>query len=296
GDEVITTPVTFIATTEAITRVGATPVFVDIDPDDYCMDVNQVEARITERTKAILPVHLFGHPADMDGLRALCNKHSLLMVEDCAQAIGATWKGEPAGSLSEAGTFSFFPSKNLGGYGDGGMVVTSDEDLADHLRFLRVHGSPDKTRYTMEGQNSRLDELQAAMLRVKLAHLETWNALRREHALYYCRGFAYLAREGRIELPTEKPGAKSVYHLFIVRVDDRDGLHAHLNARGISSAVYYRIPMHLQPVYETLGFPAGSFPQAERVCSRFLALPLYPELTTEQLDRVLGAVSEFLSA
>ncbi|MDR6225546.1 DegT/DnrJ/EryC1/StrS family aminotransferase [Desmospora profundinema] len=291
GDEVITSPFTFFATAEVISQRGATPVFVDIDPDTYNLDIHQLEEKVTARTKAVIPVHLFGQPADMDPVNAIAGQYGLWVLEDAAQAIGARYNGAPVGSHGHAASYSFFPTKNLGGYGDGGMIVTSDDELAEKIRILRVHGSNPKYYHSMVGYNSRLDELQAALLRVKLKYLSRWNEDRRERAMLYDR-----LLEG---LPVVRPVAVGnrihIYHLYIVQVEDREGMAAHLRERGIATGVYYPVPLHLQNVYRGLGYDEGDLPVAEAASKRTLALPLYPEMEEEMVMRVADAVKEFFS-
>lgn len=273
GDEVITTPYTFFATTGAILRVGATPVFVDIEPDSFNLDARGVAQRLSSRTRAILPVHLFGQAADLTALGALAKQHGLALVEDAAQALGATWLGERVGGLGDFGCFSFFPTKNLGGFGDGGLVTTNDERLATLARSLRGHGFISKHQSTRLGGNYRLDALQAAVLRVKLPHLESFNAARREHAQAYLE-----CATQSLGSPRELPGRRHVYHQFVLRSANRAALAAHLSERGIPFEHYYPYPIHLQPVCAHLGYRAGDFPEAERAARETLALPIFPEL------------------
>jgi dTDP-4-amino-4,6-dideoxygalactose transaminase len=290
GDEVIVPAYTFFATAEVVSQVGATPVFVDIDPRTYCLDVKQLEAKISARTKAIIPVHLYGHPADMAPILELAKKHGLKVIEDNAQALGAEYRGRRTGSLGDAGCLSFFPSKTLGGYGDGGMVVTNDPALAEIVRKLRTHGWRVKYHPEVIGYNSRLDELQAAILRVKLRHLDAWNERRRKIAEQYR---ALLAGNG-IELPWEAPYARHVYHLYVIRVKEREAVQDRLKAMGIASAVYYPKPLHLVEPYRDLGYGRGSFPEAERAAEETLAIPLYPEMTDDQIEAVASAVKDAL--
>lgn len=290
GDEVITTPYTFYATAEAIARVGATPVFADIDPLTYCLDPERVRERIGPRTRAILPVHIFGHPADMAGIMAIAREHGLTVVEDCAQAFGAaTAEGEIA-TFGDAATFSFFPTKNFPGIGDGGMVVCRDEELADRVRRLRFHGSKDKVVFDEVGYNSRLDDLQAAVIRVFYPHLDAWNAHRAQAAAWY-------AEEGLGEvmtLPAVAPGARHIYHLFMARHPRRDDLRAALSQAGVGAAVYYGIPMHLQPVFAGLGYTAGDLPVAEACAASALALPMHPNLTRDDVAEVVSVAGRAL--
>ncbi|MGD9695971.1 MAG: DegT/DnrJ/EryC1/StrS family aminotransferase [Thermoleophilia bacterium] len=287
GDEVITTPYTFYATAESIARVGATPVFVDIDPDTFCLDPALIEARITAATKAVLPVHIFGHPADMPAICDVAGANGLLVVEDCAQAFGASLADGEIATYGDAATFSFFPTKNFPGMGDGGMVVCRDEELAEHVRRLRFHGSKDKVVFDEVGYNSRLDELQAAIIRVFYPHLDDWNARRAQAAAWY-------AEEGlgeHMALPAVAPGARHIYHLFMARHPRRDDVRAALADAGIGSAVYYGIPMHLQPVFARLGYGEGDLPVAEEAARTALALPMHPNLTREDVAQVVAAVA-----
>lgn len=296
GDEVITTPFTFVATTEAIGLVGATPVFVDIDPETFNLDVRQIERAITPRTKAILPVHLYGQPCDMDLILEIARERGLWVVEDCAQAIGATYKGRKVGSFGDAGALSFFPSKNLGCFGDGGMVVTNRAEVAERVEMLRRHGGRVKYHHTELGLNSRLDELQAAILRVKLPHLEEWIAARRRIAARYN---AALAEVAGIERPRElgspdpampSPVARCVYHQYTVRVKERDAVRERLRAAGIGTMAYYPVPLHRQAVHAALGYSPGAFPEAERAAAECLSLPIFPELTPQQQDRAIASL------
>lgn len=289
GDEVITTPFTFIATAEAISYVGARPVFVDIDPQTFNIDVRLIEAAITSRTRAILPVHLFGQPADLAPIVELCRKHGLKLVEDCAQSFGADYRGRMTGAWGDAGCFSFFPSKNLGCYGDGGMIVTNDADLAEAVQVLRNHGSRVRYHHSVIGYNSRLDELQALVLRVKLKHIGTYNTLRRKNAHRYTDRL-----KGTLVLPPAEDGkGMHVYHQYTILTDARDAVQRALTAAGVASAVYYPIPLHRQEVYGE-EYAGVSFPVTEEVAARVLSLPMYPELTGAQIDRVcdvlLGAL------
>ncbi len=286
GDEVVTTPYTFYATAEAIARVGATPVFADVNPVTYCLDPAAVEARIGPATKAILPVHIFGHPADMPALGALAEAHGLAVVEDAAQAFGAALPEGEVGTFGDAATFSFFPTKNFPGMGDGGMVVCRDEALAERVRRLRFHGSADKVVFDEVGYNSRLDDLQAAIIRVFYPHLDGWNARRAEAASRY-------AAEGLgdlMALPGAAPGARHIFHLFMARHPRRDEVRAALADAGVGSAVYYGIPMHLQPVFAGLGYAEGDLPVAEECARTALALPMHPNLSGEDVAEVVAAV------
>jgi dTDP-4-amino-4,6-dideoxygalactose transaminase len=292
GDEVVTTPFTFFATAGAIHNVGAKPVFADIDPDTFNISPQAATSVVTGKTKAVIPVDLFGQIASVDAIRAALPE--LPIIEDAAQSIGATRRiGDQtvvAGEAATIGTFSFFPSKNLGGYGDGGMMVTQDEALAARLRRLRVHGGM-KTYYHEEvGYNSRLDSLQAAVLLAKLPYLEEWSAGRRRNAEYYNSAFA---GSSDIRTPVVEPGNVSIYNQYTLRVPRRDELQEHLKKKGIGSSVYYPLPLHLQPCFQYLGYSAGAFPESERASKEVISLPVYPELTTGQLDEVISAVREF---
>src|SRR5713101_4194442 len=288
GDEVIVPAFTYIATADTTGLLGATPVFTDILPDTFNMDPAQIESRITPRTRAIVPVHLFGQPADMDPILEIARRRGLPLIEDNAQAIGATYKGRKAGTMGDLGSISFFPTKNLGAYGDGGMVVTNSELLATRLRSLRAHGST-KNKYLSDeqGWNSRLDELQAAILRVKLRHLDAWKAGRQAHAARYN---GLLGGVDGVVTPRIAPGCDHVYHQYTIRVPRRDAVQKALAAGGIASTVYYPIPLHQQPMYASLGYRAGAFPGAEQAAREVLSLPVYPELSPEQIERVAAAV------
>jgi dTDP-4-amino-4,6-dideoxygalactose transaminase len=297
GDEVITTPFTFIATAESVAKCGARPVFADIDPKIYNIDPAQIEAKITPKTRAILPVHLYGQPAAMEHIIEIAKKYHLRVVEDAAQALGAEYKGKKAGSLGDAGCLSFFPSKNLGAYGDGGMVVTNDPRIAETVKVLRVHGSKTTYQHFKHGFNSRLDALQAAILRVKLKHLEKWNELRRSKALLYNR---LLGQLDTIETPFIEKNAKSSCNYYTIRVKhsrlSRDELREHLESKGIQTMVYYPLSLHLQEVYKYLGHKPGDFPQSELAQKQVLSLPMYPELSEGQIEEVVREVKEFLQS
>jgi dTDP-4-amino-4,6-dideoxygalactose transaminase len=291
GDEVITTPFTFIATAEAISYVGAVPVFVDIRPDTFNLDVTKIEAAITKRTKAIIPVHLYGHPVDMDGLMKIAKKHKVRVVEDCAQSFGAAYNGTKAGAFGDMGCFSFFPSKNLGCYGDGGMVTTDDSKLAEHLLSLRNHGSRVRYYHDEIGFNSRLDEIQAAILRIKLKRIDEYNAMRRANAAVYAK---YLSAP-EIQLPTVLKGATHVFHQFTIRVNNRDLVKKKLDDGTVtSSMIYYPVPLHLQAAYSNLGMKPGSLPIAEHAAREVLSLPMYPELTEVQIEQIADAIKKAL--
>jgi len=289
GDEVITTPFTFFATSEVISQLGATPVFVDIEPETYNIDASKIESVISDKTKAIIPVHIFGQPCDMEEIMKIASKHNLHVIEDACQAIGSTYNDKFIGSLGTAGCFSFFPTKNLGGYGDGGMIVTNDDELAKKIRILRAHGSSPKYYHSMIGYNSRLDTLQAALLCVKLPFLEKWNKQRNEKAKIYNEAFENLP----IQLPIVKPNRYSVYHLYIIQTKFRNDLLQYLQEHGIASGVYYPVPLHLQEVYSGLNYQVGSLPIAEGSCEKTLALPLYPELSLADQEFVIQTVKNF---
>jgi len=287
GDEVITTPFTFIGTASPIVRCGARPVFVDIDAHTLNMDPLLIEAAITSRTKAIVPVHLYGLPADMDAISGIARQHELFVVEDCAQAIGATYRGRSAGSLGHAGCLSFFPTKNLGAYGDGGMVVCNDAALAETVDMLRRQGSKKKYYAEMIGYNSRLDTLQAAVLNVKLRHLPEWNQRRRRIAQLYDERLAYLS----VVTPPSEPG--HVYHQYTIRTSRRAELAVYLQSKGVGTMIYYPTALHRQPAFCNFASAAGSFPVSEQAASDVLSLPMYPELTDAQVDQVAAAIQEF---
>ncbi len=289
GDEVITSPFTFVAPVEVLCILGAKPVFADIDPQTFCLDPKRVAEKITPRTKAILPVHLYGHPADMTAIMALAEKHGLVVVEDACQAIGAKHQGRAAGTFGAAGCISFYPTKNLGAAGDGGMVITNDEALAARIGLLRNHGNADAYHYTSLGYNSRLDEIQAAILRIKLRRLAEWNEARRRNAARY----SSLLASAPIITPVEKPGNYHIYHQYTVRTPHRDKLRAWLGAAGIGSMVYYPEPLHTQEPYRFLGYHEGDFPCAEQACREVVSLPIYPELTEGEIQEVCARISSF---
>lgn len=290
GDEVITTPYSFIATATSISRVGAIPVFIDIDPNTYTIDPKAIADEITDATKAIMPVHLFGQCAEMKPILDLAKQQNMLVIEDAAQAIGAGQNGVKAGTMGAFGCFSFFPSKNLGGFGDGGLVTTNDEAFAQRVKELRQHGGKDKYRNTMIGINGRLDALQAAVLRVKLTYLDAWSAARREHAEYYTQAFQGMKEA---QTPITAPGNTHIYNQYVLRVERRDELQAHLNAHQIGNAIYYPIPIHLQECYDILGYQETDFPAAEQAAAETIALPVYPELTRAQQDYVIETIRAF---
>ncbi|MFI5126349.1 MAG: DegT/DnrJ/EryC1/StrS family aminotransferase [Candidatus Acidiferrales bacterium] len=293
GDEVITTPFTFVATAGAIARIGAKPVFLDIDSATFKIDPAQIEPALTARPRAILPVHLFGMAADIDAILEIASKRELPVIEDAAQSVGARYRGKAAGNLGAMGCFSFFPSKNLGSAGDGGMITTNDQKLAERLKLLRVHGSRKKYEYEIVGINSRLDALQAAILRVKLRHLESWTEGRRCNAERYRALFAEFALTERVMLPEVPAERTHVYNQFVIRVAERDALRAFLKERGIPTEVYYPSPLHLERAFQYLGYKAGAFPAAEAASKQVIALPIYPELREEQQRSIVSAIAEF---
>jgi dTDP-4-amino-4,6-dideoxygalactose transaminase len=296
GDEIVTTPYSFFATAGAIWRTGARPVFVDIEPDTFNLDASRLEAAIGLRTKAIIPVHLFGQSADMDPISAIAQAHSLTVLEDAAQSIGAEYQGRRCGCLGHAAAFSFYPSKNLGGFGDAGLVSTIDSQLAERIARLRVHGMEPKYCHLEVGFNSRLDALQAAVLRVKLRYIEQWSKARRAVAARYRELFDSFGLAGTVQLPVERPGRLHVYNQFVIRVPSgaRDALRSHLSSRRIGTEIYYPIPLHLQPCFASLGHSPGDFPRSERAAQQTLAIPMYPELTEEAQYHVVGSIAEFL--
>ena len=292
GDEVITTPYSFFATAGAISRLGAIPVFVDIDPTTYNLDVSQVSSKVTPKTRAIIPVHLYGQMADMDPVMQIAAEHGLVVIEDAAQAIGAEYKGRRAGSIGHYGCFSFFPSKNLGGAGDGGMIVTNDAQRGEKVRCLRGHGAKPKYYHKLVGGNFRLDALQAAVVSAKLSHLDDWTAARQRNAKKYDQLF------GKADLPIGLPAVVANRHIFnqyVIRVSSRDELQAHLKKNGIGTEVYYPVPLHLQECFAYLGYQAGAFRESERAAKETLALPVHPELTDAQARFVVDCVCEFIA-
>lgn len=291
GDEVITTPYTFFATGGCIHRLGAVPVFVDIDPDSYNINPALIAAAITPRTRVIMPVHLYGQMADMDAIMALAARHKLIVIEDAAQAIGAEYKGRRAGSIGHFGCFSFFPSKNLGGFGDGGMVTATDPALAERVKWLRNHGMNPKYYHKYVGGNFRLDALQAAVLRVKLKYLDGWTASRQRNADRYRRLFAEAGLTDEIGLPHDAGFGRHIYNQFIIRTGRRDAVIASLKERKIGHEIYYPVPLHLQECFADLGYRAGAFPHSEAAARETLALPIYGELTEEMRAAVVAAVA-----
>lgn len=295
GDEVITTPYTFFATVGAIVRVGARPVFVDIDPVTHNIDSDQIEQAVTDKTRAIIPVHLFGRMCEMDIIMAIANKHGLAVIEDAAQAIGAEYKGQRAGAIGTVGCFSFFPSKNLGAAGDGGMVVTQDATLADKVRCLRAHGSSPKYYHKLVGGNFRLDALQAAIVRVKLKHLDEWTAARQRHADTYNTLFkeSGLVESGALTLPGSTDGVRHIYNQYVIRTSQRDNLMAYFKESEIGCAIYYPRPMHIQACFNGLGYQQGDFPESEKASQESLAIPVSPEVSRFQQNYVVNITREF---
>lgn len=291
GDEVITTPFTFFATVGCIVRTGARPVFVDVDPKTYNINPFLIEAAITAKTKAIMPVHLFGQMADMDPMMEIANKYSLVVIEDAAQSITSTYKGKKAGGIGTVGCFSFFPSKNLGGIGDGGMIVTNDETLYNRLAIMRNHGSRPKYYHSYIGGNFRLDPIQATALLVKLPHLDDWSEGRRQNAAYYDKKFFGTV----VETPYISINCVSIYNQYVIRVANRDELVAYLKEKGIGCEIYYPVPMHLQQCFKHLGYKQGNLPEAEKASKEVMALPIYPELPNEMKDYVVKHIVEFLN-
>jgi dTDP-4-amino-4,6-dideoxygalactose transaminase len=291
GDEVITVPFTFVATVSTITYTGATPVFVDIDPVSYTMDVNQIEKAITAKTKAIMPVHLYGQPADMDPIMEIANRHGLKVIEDAAQAHRSEYKGRRVGSIGDIGCFSFYPGKNLGAYGEGGMAVTNNPEYAQKMRMLRDWGQDGRYNHVMKGYNYRMDGIQGAILRVKLRYLDQWTDARRTHAAQYD---ALLADSG-LKTPVAMPYGHHVYHVYVLRVPQREALQQKLNEQGIQTGIHYPIPAHLQKAFADLGHHKGDFPESELVAAEVLSLPMYPELSEAQINVIATAVGESLS-
>lgn len=294
GEEVITTPYTFFATAGAIARLNAKTVFVDIDPKTYNIDPALIEKAITKKTRAIIPVHLYGQSADMDPIMEIAKKHNLVVIEDGAQAIGTEYKGRRVGSIGHFGCFSFFPSKNLGGFGDGGMVTTNSDEYAERVRVLRVHGSKPKYYHKFVGMNSRLDTLQAAVIEVKLKYLDKWSAARKANTCWYNDA---LTKAGLVDrhliTPYEVPGGRHIYNQYIIRAKNRDGLMARFKEKGIGTEIYYPVPLHVQECFADLGYKAGDLPNSEAAAKETMALPIYPELTTEQKQYIVDTIKEF---
>ena len=289
GDEVITVPCTFVATVAAILYAGAKPVFVDVDPATYTMDASQLEQAVTAKTKVILPVHLYGNPADMDGIRKVARRHGITVIEDAAQAHGAEYRGARCGSLGDLGCFSFYPGKNLGAYGEGGLVTTNDPDRARTIRMLRDWGAEKKYEHVLKGFNYRMEGIQGAILRVKLRYLQQWTDARIAHAAMYGQLLAELG----LTLPHTRPDTKHVYHVYAVLTDRRREVIEFLSARGVQTGIHYPYPVHLLPAYGDLGYHAGDFPVSERIAAQELSLPMYPELTNGHIEAVCSAVTDF---
>jgi dTDP-4-amino-4,6-dideoxygalactose transaminase len=287
GDEVVTVAHTFIATAEAISMTGALSIFVDVREDTMLMDAAKIEAAITPRTKAIVPVHLYGQSCDMDAIVQIARKHNLKVIEDAAQAHGGRWRGQRVGSIGDAATFSFYPGKNLGAFGDAGAVVSQDEALIEHVRMLANHGRLEKYTHKMEGVNSRLDALQAAILRVKLRYLDEWNSRRRAHADFYLDSLS----QSEFCPQTVNPNAEPVWHLFVVRVSERESLQKRLKDEGIATGIHYPVPLHVQPAYQNRQIPLGSLPVTEAAANQVVSLPMYPELSEAQLELIVNAMT-----
>jgi len=290
GDEVITTPFTFFATAGCIARTGAKPVFVDIDPKTYNINPELISKAVTKRTKAIIPVHLFGQMCDMDAIMEIAGKYNLAVIEDAAQSIGSIYKGKKSGSIGTAGCFSFFPSKNLGGIGDGGMIVTNDQQLYERMMIMRDHGQQPRYYYKCIGGNFRLDPIQAAALLIKLPHLDKWAQQRRQNAAYYDKKFAGT----KVRTPYISPNSVSVYNQYCIRVPKRDELAAYLQKNNVGCAIYYPVPLHLQECFKYLNYKAGDLPESEKAAKEILAIPIYPELTDEMKDYVVKTILSFL--
>jgi len=293
GDEVITSPFTFIATTESISQVGAKIVFADINPETYNIDPQNIKRKISQKTKAIIPVHLYGQPCRMDEILELARENNLFIIEDCAQAIGAEYKQKKVGSFGDIGCFSFFPSKNLGAYGDGGMVVTNNSEINEKIRALRVHGSKERYFHFLKGRNSRLDELQATILRVKLKYLNTWNETRLQKSDVYGKLFLKNDLIGLINIPKIDKEIKHVFSLYVVKAKFRDELSNFLKSIEIFTGVHYPLPLHLQEVYKETGYKSGDFPNAESVAQEVISLPLYPELSDKDISLIVASIKGF---
>lgn len=291
GDEVLVPANSFIASASAVSFTGATPVFVDVDPVTYNIDVQQLAQRITPRTKAIMPVHLYGQPAEMDAIMEVVERYGLFVIEDACQAHGARYKGRRVGSIGHVGAFSFYPGKNLGAYGDGGALVTNDPHIADRVRMMRNYGQREKYHHVSLGWNRRLDTIQAAVLQVKLRYLDEWNALRRRWAALYDQ----LLEDIDVVRPVAAPSGEHVYHLYVVQVEERDRLQTYLAANGIATGIHYPIPIHLQRVYADLGYQTGDFPVSERCAPRLLSLPMFPELKAEEVEFIADCIWSFLN-
>jgi dTDP-4-amino-4,6-dideoxygalactose transaminase len=291
GDEVITPDNTFVATAEAIAMAGAKPVLVDIDPQTYLLDLDQVETRITPKTKAIMPVHLYGQLVDMEALRDLADAHDIKVIEDACQAHGASFNGKQAATYGDAAAYSFYFSKNLGAYGEAGFITTNDDEIARRVRMIRDHGSENKYRHDLIGMNSRLDELQAVVLRAKLKHLADWNEARRSHAVLY----SDLLDPNLVITPIEAEGANHIYHLYVIRAPKRDELQTYLKENGIYTGIHYPIPIHQQKAFSYLDYQTGDFPETEKVVSEILSLPMFAELSDDNIERIVNTIHNFYS-
>lgn len=292
GDEVITVSNTFIATTETISQVGAIPVFIDVHPETWNMDVSKIEEAISEKTKAVIPVHLYGQPANMAPILKIAEEHNLVVIEDACQAHGALYNDKKAGSMGIAGCFSFYPGKNLGAFGEGGAVVTQDKRIADKIRMIRDHGQNEKYFHEIEGYNGRLDAIQAGILRIKLKRLDDWNQARKQNAAYYSENLSGIHG---LTIPADADFSTSVYHLYVILVNDRDGLQQFLKEKGIATGLHYPLPLHLQKAYNHLGYKKGDFPVTESAAKRLLSLPMYPELTHQQIEYIVESTKEFMN-
>ncbi|MBU1626885.1 DegT/DnrJ/EryC1/StrS family aminotransferase [bacterium] len=289
GDEIITVPNTYIATCEGIHAVGAKPVFVDVDPLTYNIDVSKIKEKITKKTRAIIPVHLYGQPALMDDILAIAKKHNLIVLEDSCQSHGAKYKGRKVGSLGDAAAFSFYPGKNLGCYGDGGLITTNNDEVDYKLRLLKDHGQKAKSQHEIVGYNSRLDSIQAAILRVKLKYLDKWNQKRRMAAKTYTK----LLKKLKVETPFVHPDTEPVFHLYVIQIDNRDGLCDYLEKNGVSCGIHYPLPIHLQKAFKRSKYKPGSLPKAEKAASRILSLPMFPEITEAQIKYVVETIEKY---
>jgi dTDP-4-amino-4,6-dideoxygalactose transaminase len=289
GDEVITSTHTFVATAEAIAHTGARPVLTDIDPDSYNLDINKIEGLITEKTRAIIPVHIYGQPVDMDLICAFAGKHSLKIVEDCAQAHLGEWNGRKVGTFGDAAAFSFFPGKNLGAYGDAGAVITTSKETENRIRKLLDHGRTSKYLHEMIGYNERMDGIQAGILVVKMRYLEEWTKLRKKNALIYNK---HLGENPAIKIPAEQENSSHVYHLYVIQVSNRQEVIEYLKKKGITASIHYPVPVHLQPAFSCLGYHKGDFPEAEKAAERILSLPMYPELNEEQIEFICDEINK----
>ncbi len=292
GDEIISIPMTFVATIEVMVLLGIKPVFVDVDPKTYCIDPDQIEKKITKKTRAIVPVHLYGQSADMDPIMEIARQHNLIVIEDCAQAIGATYKGRKTCTLGDIGCISFFPGKNLGAYGDAGAVLTNDDEIAKKIRMIRVHGSASKYQHLLLGINSRLDSIQAAVINVKLKYIDRWNEKRRQHAARYTKLLSDLKN---VVLPYTPTYNVHTFHQYTLQVKDRDGFQNFLKEKGIATGIHYPIPLHLQPAFRSLGLKQGDFPISEQIARQVISLPMYPEIPADHQNYVVEQIHEFMT-